>query len=598
LLRTTFLLLLLLPLASSAGAATFGNHSLQGNYFFTFHKIDTSVLGFLFTTAVGTITFDGRVTVAVQGTINRNGSIQPFTGLGLYSVDAAGGLQFSVPGFVQAASGSVAFDLNSLLATTVAPGNTLSHEVLLATKVPAEPISASALSGRYFLVQRTITATGSTPRFENSTGAITFDGAGNCALELTTNRNGSATTEGGAGTYRVNPDGTVLLTLAGQADPVTLGFARGRAFAVGTTVSERSRNSHDLFVLTQADTTGLGNAGLGGAYQVVVSAADGTGFSTSAGRALHFGDGRVFYEFRQNRMGIVGTATGNSIILVASNGDLKFGNVPNVAGLFYGGLGASGHSFAAAAVNDPAVYSIAIAIRTPSQPSAASNAASFSGAAAFSPGSLVSIFGINLARQSVLASTLPLPKQLGGASLKIGGVDVPLHFVSPFQINAQVPFDVPPGAAAIVVTLDGAEGSSLGAVVNAAGPGLFTASFDGRGPGIFLHGADFSPVSPSSPARRGEDILIYATGLGAVIPSVESGAAGPANPLVSAVSSVSVEIGGREGQVSFAGLAPGFAGLYQINVRVPPDVTPSPDVSVVVTGGGVLSNTATLPVAP
>jgi uncharacterized protein (TIGR03437 family) len=211
---------------------------------------------------------------------------------------------------------------------------------------------------------------------------------------------------------------------------------------------------------------------------------------------------------------------------------------------------------------------------------------------------LVSIFETNLARQSVLASSLPLPKQLGGASVKIGGVDAPLHFIGPFQINAQVPFEVPPGATEIVVTLDGAEGSSLGAVVNPAGPGLFTASLDGRGPGIFLHSADFSPVSPSSPARRGEVILIYGTGFGAVVPSVESGAAGPANPLASAVSSVSVQIGGRESTVSFAGLAPGFAGLYQINVRVPPDATPGPDVPVVVTAGGVLSNTVTIPVAP
>ena len=579
--------------------AELGNASLQGNYFFTLHKMDASVLGFLFTNAVGTLAFDGSGRVTAQGAINRNGSVQLLNASGTYSLDAAGGLQLSIPGVPLTASGSVAFDLNSFLASNVGGSNLQSHDVLVAAKQPPPPYSAASLTGRYFLVERTVTATGATPQLENAAGAITFDGAGNCALDLTTNRGGSTTTASSSGTYRVVNDGTVSLSLAGRSDPVTLGFSPGGSLGIGATVRDTNRTIFDLFILTKADNAGWGNAGLGGSYQVVAGAVNiNLGFSTSAGRVLYRGDGRVSYDLRQNRMGIAGTAVGDSTISVATSGSLQFGGVPNLTGQFQGGLGSSGHNLAAAGVSDPSVYNFFIAIRTPALPTAFSNGASFSSTAALSPGALVSLFGANLARQTELASSLPLPTQLGGASVRINGIESPLLFVSPFQINLQAPFELSPGTAQITVTLDGAEGSPLAGTVNPAGPGIFTLSRDGSGAGIFLHGATFSLVNEFSPARPGEVILIYGTGLGGVLPAVTSGAASPANPLASAVSSVSVQIGGREAEVSFAGLAPGFVGLYQINVRVPSDVTPAPNVPVVVTAAGLQSNIVTLPVAP
>ena len=128
--------------------------------------------------------------------------------------------------------------------------------------------------------------------------------------------------------------------------------------------------------------------------------------------------------------------------------------------------------------------------------------------------------------------------------------------------------------------------------------GFFTTSLDGKGQGIFLHGGDFTLVSESSPARPGEVILIYGTGFGAVVPNVSSGAAAPGDPLANVSAGVTVQIGGRDAEVGFAGLAPGFVGLYQLNVRLAPETVPAPSVPVVVNVAGIASNSVTIPVAP
>ena len=96
--KLAFFLVLLLSLSLPMEGAELGNGSLQGNYFFTLHKTEASVLGFLFTNAVGTLAFDGSGRVIAQGAINRNGSVQLLNASGSYALDTAGGLQISIPG--------------------------------------------------------------------------------------------------------------------------------------------------------------------------------------------------------------------------------------------------------------------------------------------------------------------------------------------------------------------------------------------------------------------------------------------------------------------------------------------------------------------
>ena len=596
--RALFFLILTLAFSRPGSAAALAAASLQGNYSFVLSKVETSVLRFVFTSAFGTITFNGSGGAIVQATINRDGSIQVLNSSAAYSLDAQGGFQLSIPNVPATVSGSVSYDLDSILATDVAGPSALTQEVFLAVRKPAAPINPASLSGRYFLAQQTITDTGGTPRRENSSGSIQFDGAGSYTMEERLNRNNSVTTLTSSGTYQVT-GGNVALSLANRPSPVTLAFTPSAAFGVGTTVNETNANIHNFFVLTKADASGSGSASLGGSFQMALSGVNSTeGFSTSAGRALYFGDGRAFYELQRKRQGAVEAAGGDSTFEVAANGAVQFGGIPDVSGVLQGGLGDSVRNLAAAAVGDPFVHNLLVAVRTPSAPAAASNAASFLSATALSPGALFSLFGTNLARQTLLASALPLPIGMGGATVKINGIVAPLHFVSPFQINAQVPFEIAPGTAEITVALDGAEGSSLSVPVNPAGPGIFTRSLDGQGPGIFLHGADFHLVTESNPARLGEVILIYGTGFGGVVPNVSSGEAAPGDFLANVTATVTVQIGARDAEVSFAGLAPGFAGLYQLNVRIPPNTSPAPDVLVVVNIAGVPSNLVTIPVAP
>ena len=101
-------------------------------------------------------------------------------------------------------------------------------------------------------------------------------------------------------------------------------------------------------------------------------------------------------------------------------------------------------------------------------------------------------------------------------------------------------------------------------------PGIFTPNSSGSGPGAILH-ADYSLVNAAKPAISGETVLIFLTGMGGVSPTVADGTAGGSNPLSkTTVSQIDVRIGGQPGTVIYSGLAPGFPGLYQMNVTLPP----------------------------
>lgn len=205
------------------------------------------------------------------------------------------------------------------------------------------------------------------------------------------------------------------------------------------------------------------------------------------------------------------------------------------------------------------------------------------------PGSLMSLFGRGIAGAGGSARSVPLPTSLSGVSVTVGGVPAPLVLAIPAalstgsdQINLQVPFELAGVAQAdIVVNNNGViavpETISLGAA-----PALFTASQTGDGPGVFLH-ADNSPVDATRPVTVGEVLQLYATGLGLLKTPVSTGAASPGPDEVA--GSVAVTIGGAPATVRYAGAAPGWVGLYQINVVVPAGVAGA-DVPVVVSVDG------------
>ena len=98
----------------------------------------------------------------------------------------------------------------------------------------------------------------------------------------------------------------------------------------------------------------------------------------------------------------------------------------------------------------------------------------------------------------------------------------------------------------------------------------------------------------SAPAAAGEVVQVFATGLGATEPAVPSGQAPPSGTLARVTATVTATVGGQPATVQFAGLAPGFVGLYQVNVQIPAGVTPGSAVPVVLLQNGVPSNTVSL----
>ncbi|HSH17367.1 MAG TPA: IPT/TIG domain-containing protein, partial [Verrucomicrobiae bacterium] len=180
-----------------------------------------------------------------------------------------------------------------------------------------------------------------------------------------------------------------------------------------------------------------------------------------------------------------------------------------------------------------------------------------------SGGTIVALFGSELASGTEAAQSTPLPTSMRGTSVTVNGVLAPLFFVSPGQINIQVPFATSGGSANIVVNRGGSNSNTVATPVAPSSPGVFTQNVTGIGPGVITH-LDFSLVTPQNPAAPGETVIMYLTGMGALNPPVADGAPGPSNPLSETTDpEIGVSFGGESGTILFSGAAPFFVGLYQ-----------------------------------
>ncbi|MDP2998554.1 MAG: hypothetical protein Q8N47_13790 [Bryobacterales bacterium] len=231
------------------------------------------------------------------------------------------------------------------------------------------------------------------------------------------------------------------------------------------------------------------------------------------------------------------------------------------------------------------------------------NAASFtppgSPGHASAPGSIVSIFGANLAAATVEAQTIPLPTSLGGVKVTSNGKPAPLYFVSSGQINAQLPWDILPpgtssGVAAIVVSVDGVAVSPRNVQLARFSPGVFTFR-SGTGPAVAINAngtvaqpAGSIPGTPAEPARVGEIITVLATGLGPVDIPLPDGN-NSLDHLRTTTTAPTVLIGGRAAPVLFSGLSPQFVGVYQLNITVPQDAPIGETVPLQIQVGGITS---------
>uniref|UniRef100_Q02B28 NHL repeat containing protein n=1 Tax=Solibacter usitatus (strain Ellin6076) TaxID=234267 RepID=Q02B28_SOLUE len=224
------------------------------------------------------------------------------------------------------------------------------------------------------------------------------------------------------------------------------------------------------------------------------------------------------------------------------------------------------------------------------------NAASFQ--TGIAPGGIITIFGSNLgasAGQIVTAPGAPWPPQVGGVSVTMDGVTAPVYRVLNLngqeQLSVQAPWSISGKNSVVVAVTTGAGTSQVTVPVLGAQPGIFI--LDGASSGA-TH-SDGSIAGASNPAARGETLVLYLTGLGPVQNTPASGDAASTTTLSPTVIKPAVTIGGFDSAVIFSGLAPGFIGLYQINVTVPAAVATG-TVDLTVLSNGVTSNTAKIPI--
>ncbi len=203
---------------------------------------------------------------------------------------------------------------------------------------------------------------------------------------------------------------------------------------------------------------------------------------------------------------------------------------------------------------------------------------------AVAPGEFVAIYGDSLASHAAQASGPPYPPQLSDAQVLVNGVSAPVQYASPAQINIVMP-DVAPGLVRLTVQ-NGAGTHSVNVTVEPAAPAIFTQNGSGSGPAAALKASDGSLVTAANPLHAGDFVELFLTGLGA---------ATSRDGLDYANQQPSVVIGGKDCALSYAGRAPGYPGLDQINCAVPSGVSDMA-APVVVRSGARSSNIATLAV--
>ena len=203
----------------------------------------------------------------------------------------------------------------------------------------------------------------------------------------------------------------------------------------------------------------------------------------------------------------------------------------------------------------------------------------FSYRPSYAPGMAMAIFGTQLALTTKTATSVPLPVAMDNVSVTINGVVAPLYYISPTQLNVQVPYETPATGTVAVVVSDNGQTTSATIQMSAAAPGI-------AGSG--------GALVPTATAPRGQAIALYLTGAGAVQPTVATGGV-PSGTTPVPVQNTVVTVGGTQVPTSYIGIPAWSVGVLQINFTIPTTAATGAQ-SVVVSVGGVASPAATLTV--
>ena len=572
----------MLAAAMPAPAQSLSNQSLSGKYFFRHVSLGLDGSGNLTDprSLLGAMSFDGNGNYSYSGqqVIGAAPAISQ-TGSGTYSVDPAGFVSLASP-LRSGAKINARFGPSMVVGSaTESSDNT--YDLFAAIQAPTTSVAAT-LPGPYWAVSLELPG-GAYTNARSTQFNLSSTAQGQFA---TVNVNGHAanlssglptTQQVSNATYTMGPDGTGSFSFGAASTAQLLSGSRtiyvsadGNILLGGNTAP----GSHDFLFAVKSlsgatnttwnadyfgaglrvDPTDPGHVALG--YAAAVSAR-GLGNLTWTKRFKEVGEGA--YDF---------TGTNSYSLTTDGSGTANLSS-DSVA------LGAGGKAFNGVVLSfsDPGFeifFGVQMAPLSGSgvflNPQRVLNGASYAPAGnPIAPGEFIALFGTGMASSAKVAAP-PYPLTLNGVTVLVNGKQAPLYYVSATQINALVPYSTQGPTATVVVQNGTASSNTVTVPVAATAPGVFALDQSGTGAGAVLH-ANYSVVNAANPAVPGETVLVYLTGMGAVTPSVADGAIpGASNinatPLSVYVADVSVT-------PSYAGLAPGFPGLYQMNVMIP-----------------------------
>ena len=428
------------------------------------------------------------------------------------------------------------------------------------------------------------------PNGSGGFGTITFQGQAS-------NQSASSITQTTSGaTYSFQSDGSANLNFpvpsgVSSANALVAGARTMFLSADGNFILGYTQSGYDIFFGVKALTSSASTSLYQGLYFLggLEDTPQGAGVDSFYGSANSDGAGNQIFHQRIDSpyYSPFDYGTDNYTTLNAD------GTTPIDFNGYQYAFGAGGQAFVG--IGTSGTYTIIAGLHSPNftgsgvflNPIGIANAASYAPiTASLAPGEMLALFGTGLSPTTLNApGGQSLPTILGGVQVLINNIQAPLVYVSQYQISAVVPFGVSSASlASIQVNNNGTLSNTVTVYLSDSAPGAFTQNSSGIGFAVALH-PDYSLITSSHPAQRGEVISIYLTGLGSVTPPVQDGALGPSNPLSNSDLNTQNLLAvffndytnnqlGAQGTIQYAGLAPGYAGLYQINVQIPNSVGP------------------------
>lgn len=589
------------------------NQSLIGKYFFRQVLLETSGGSTVTQTASasGTLTFDGSGNVTINGMqLSGTAAATTLSSQGTYAVSPGGFITLSNP-LLPGATVNARLGAEAVVGSSTEAGPGV-FDLLIGLKGPVNGVTNRAMSGPYWVSSLEF-PNGGTADIRNTNFTLTANGNGGFAETTVAGQannlgNTLMTQTVSPISYLLNTDGSGTMTFPAAAGlDLTTQLIEGvkdiylstdGSFFIGGSMDA---GGHGIVVGIKAFAGGpvnsASNSSLSGFYF-----AAGMRYNTATsslasivGSLNPTSQGAVWEQHtRQSNSGLLdanplvpyslnadgsGTFTGlpGHIDLASNSQVFSISGVDVASSTNYGLY--LGDSVLAQSGPAPFLHPLGIF-----------NAASYAPPGyPVSPGEFVSLFGQGLSPGLIQAGGIPFPFVLGQTSLTVNGIPAPLYLASPTQINAVVPYEVTGPTATFIATVGSTATNSVTVPLSPTAPGVFSVNANGLGNGAITH-ADYTVVSQSSPAKPGEVVAVYLTGLGAVSPSVQDGTAAPGNPPAAVVASVTATVGGIPvSNIEFNGLSPGSSSLYQFNIQIPSSAPSGPQTLQIATTNGSTS---------